>query len=92
MAGSRWEMFSERNFTGKASWLEFYQDGTVSVSWGTGHTWDIIPPNILHFTHNNNLHIYLDIDVASKTGHRNAERNKGNSSVRLETRISGTKK
>jgi hypothetical protein len=89
VAGSRWQWFDSPNFTGKAHWVEFYKDGTARTSWQTGHTWDTLPPNILHLRQpSDKREWYFDIDIAKRTAVRNDEKDsKNNNSMRYEKRV-----
>ena len=90
IAGSRWHWFDSPDFSGKAYWVEFYKDGTARTSWQKGHTWDLQPPNILHvFQPSDKRQWYFDIDVAKRTGLKNAEKDRNHNSIRFEKHISG---
>jgi hypothetical protein len=91
VGGSRWQWFDNpTDFAGKAYWVEFYKDGTACTSWQTGHTWEILPPNILHLHQpSDKRDWYFNIDPTKKTGLKNLEKDgkNNNNSMRFEKRV-----
>ena len=91
VAGSRWVWFDTPDFSGKGYWVEFYKDGSARTSWGQGHTWEILPPNVVHlYQPSDKRSWYLDVDAAKKIGTKNAERDRNHNSMRYEKRVTGT--
>jgi hypothetical protein len=88
VAGSRWKWFETPNFTGKAYWVEFYHGGSARTSCGKGHTWEVLPANVVHlFQPSDKRNWYFDIDVGKRVGTKNAEKDRNNNSIRYEKRV-----
>lgn len=88
VSGSRWEWFDSLDFTGKASWQEFYRDGTGRTSWGRSPTWEVLPPNVLHiFDPADKREWYLDVDVGKRVATKSGEKDRNRNSMKYEKRV-----